>query len=564
MNWLETLFFGNTIAHAILILSLVVTIGVLLGRIKFGGVSLGVTWVLFVGIVFGHYKMGIDDTIIQFVKEFGLILFVFSVGLQVGPGFFSSFKKGGVSLNVLATIIVFLSCAFAYIIHLLSGTSMVTMVGVLFGAVTNTPGLGAAQQTYADTIGSINPALAGTVDDSIAMGYAVAYPLGVVGITLSIVFIKFLFGMKIERENEHARAEEADNAKSAVKISVEVRNEALVGKTIETMHELLDKDYVVSRLCRADGKIEIPTGRTEVKGGDKLLIITDEQNRESVTAFIGEALDMDSQAWKKLDEQLVSRKIVITREHVSGKTLEQLRVRSVFGVNVTRVTRAGVDLVAAGDLALQFGDRVIVVGSEENIDSLARVLGNSVKDLRHPNLMGIFLGIAVGVIFGSIPFTIPGMPQAIKLGLAGGPLIIAILISSFGYKFKVVTYTTQSANMMLREIGISLFLAAVGLSAGEGFIDTIVNGGGYLWVMYGVVITVLPLIIGAAIGRFGYKLNYYTLMGVMAGSCTNPSALAYSNSVSPNNRQAISYATVYPLSMFLRVLTAQIMMLIAL
>ncbi len=557
MSWLESLFFGNTIAHAILILSLVVTIGVLLGRIKIGGVSLGVTWVLFVGIVFGHYKMGVDDTIIRFIKEFGLILFVFSVGLQVGPGFFSSFKKGGVSLNVLATVIVFLSCALAYIIHLLSGTSMVTMVGVLFGAVTNTPGLGAAQQTYVDTVG-------GAADPSIAMGYAVAYPLGVVGITLSIVFIKFLFGMKIERENEHARAEEADNTKSAVKISVEVRNEALAGKTIEAMHDLLDKDYVVSRLCRADGKIEIPTGETKIKVGDKLLIITDEQNRESVTAFMGEALDMDSQAWKELDTQLVSRKIIITKEHVSGKTLEQLKVRSVFGVNVTRVTRAGVDLVAAGDLALQFGDRVVVVGSEENIESLARMLGNSAKDLRHPNLMGIFLGIAVGVIFGSIPFTIPGMPQAIKMGLAGGPLIIAILISSFGYKFKVVTYTTQSANMMLREIGISLFLAAVGLSAGEGFIDTIVNGGGYLWVIYGVVITAAPLLIGAAIGRFGYKLNYYTLMGVMAGSCTNPSALAYSNSVSPNNRQAISYATVYPLSMFLRVLTAQIMMLIAL
>lgn len=564
MNWLETLFFGNTVAHSVLILSLVVTIGVLLGRIKFGGVSLGVTWVLFVGIVFGHYKMGIDSTVIHFVKEFGLILFVYSIGLQVGPGFFSSFKKGGVSLNIVATVIVLLSCVMAYVIHLLSGTSMVTMVGVLFGAVTNTPGLGAAQQTYADTIGSIDPSLAGSVDSSIAMGYAVAYPLGVVGITLSIVFIKFLFGMKIERENEQAKALEADNAKAAVKISVGVKNEALAGKTIETMHELLDKDYVVSRLCRADGRIEIPTGKTVVKVGDKLLIITDEQNKESVTAFIGEALDMDSQAWKKLDDQLVSKKIIITREHVSGKTLEQLRVRSVFGVNVTRVTRAGVDLVAAGDLALQFGDRVIVVGSEENIESLARVLGNSAKDLRHPNLMGIFLGIAVGVIFGSIPFTIPGMPQAIKLGLAGGPLIVAILISSFGYKFKVVTYTTQSANMMLREVGISLFLAAVGLSAGEGFIDTIVNGGGYLWVIYGLVITLLPLFIGAAIGRFCYKLNYYTLMGVMAGSCTNPSALAYSNSVSPNNRQAISYATVYPLTMFLRVLTAQIMMLIAL
>ena len=556
MNWFESLFFGNTIAHAVLILSLVVTMGVLLGRIKFGGVSLGVTWVLFVGILFGHFKMGIDDTIIQFVKEFGLILFVFSVGLQVGPGFFSSFKKGGVTLNVLATIIVLLSCLVAYIIHLVSGLNMVTMVGVLFGAVTNTPGLGAAQQTYADAMGAADP--------SIAMGYAMAYPLGVVFITLSIVAIKFLFGMKIEHENEQAKAEESDNAKAAVKLSIGVKNGAIIGKTIEQMHDLFDKDYVVSRLCREDGKIVIPTGNTKIMDGDKLLIITDDQNKDSIVAFVGETLDMDSKQWHELDQQLVSRKIVITKEKVSGKTLGQLNVRALFGVNVTRVTRAGVDLVAASDLQLQFGDRVKVVGAEENIEALANVLGNSAKDLRHPNLMGIFLGIAVGVIFGSIPFAIPGMPQAVKLGLAGGPLIIAILISSFGYKFKVVTYTTQSANMMLREVGISLFLAAVGLSAGEGFIDTIVNGGGYLWVIYGVIITVVPLLIGAAIGRFGWKLNYYTLMGVMAASCTNPSALAYSNSVSPNNRQAISYATVYPLCMFLRVLTAQLMMLIAL
>ncbi len=556
MNWFESLFFSNTIAHAVLILSLVVTIGVLLGRIKFGGVSLGVTWVLFVGILFGHFKMGIDNTIIQFVKEFGLILFVFSVGLQVGPGFFSSFKKGGVTLNVLATIMVLLSCLVAYIIHLVSGLNMVTMVGVLFGAVTNTPGLGAAQQTYADATGSVDP--------SIAMGYAMAYPLGVVFITLSIVAIKFLFGMKIERENEAAKAEESDNAKAATKISLGVRNESILGKSIEQMHDLLDKDFVVSRLCREDGKIVIPTSSTKIMKGDKLLVITDDLNRDSIVAFVGEILDMDSKQWHELDQQLVSRKIVITKEKVSGKTLGQLNVRAMFGVNVTRVTRAGVDLVAASDLQLQFGDRVKVVGAEENIEALAGVLGNSAKDLRHPNLMGIFLGIAVGVIFGSIPFAIPGMPQAVKLGLAGGPLIIAILISSFGYKFKVVTYTTQSANMMLREVGISLFLAAVGLSAGEGFIDTIVNGGGYLWVLYGVVITVVPLLIGAAIGRFGWKLNYYTLMGVMAASCTNPSALAYSNSVSPNNRQAISYATVYPLCMFLRVLTAQLMMLIAL
>ena len=556
MNWFETLFFGNTVAHSVLILSLTITIGVLLGRIKFGGVSLGVTWVLFVGILFGHFKMGIDNSIIQFVKEFGLILFVFSVGLQVGPGFFSSFKKGGVTLNVLAAIIVLLACVVAYIIHLVTGLNMVTMVGVLFGAVTNTPGLGAAQQTYADSMGS--------VDSSIAMGYAMAYPLGVVFITLSIVAIKFLFGMKIERENEQARAEEADGAKSATKISVVVKNAGLTGKTIEQMHDLMDKDYVVSRLCRTNGQIEIPTGKTKLEMGDKLLIITDELNKDSIVTYIGGLIEMDSKEWRELDQQFVSRKIVITKEHVSGKTLGQLKVRELYGVNVTRVIRAGVDLVAAGDLQLQFGDRVNVVGSDENIESLAKVLGNSAKDLRHPNLMGIFLGIAVGVIFGSIPFAIPGMPQAVKLGLAGGPLIIAILISSFGHKFKVVTYTTQSANMMLREVGISLFLAAVGLSAGEGFIDTIVNGGGYLWVIYGVIITVVPLLIGATIGRFVWKLNYYTLMGVMAASCTNPSALAYSNSVSPNNRQAISYATVYPLCMFLRVLTAQIMMLIAL
>lgn len=556
MNWFESLFFSNTIAHAVLILSLVVTIGVLLGRIKIGGVSLGVTWVLFVGILFGHFNMGIDSTIINFVKEFGLILFVFSVGLQVGPGFFSSFKSGGVTLNVLATIMVLLACVIAYIIHLVTGMNMVTMVGVLFGAVTNTPGLGAAQQTYADAMGEADP--------SIAMGYAVAYPLGVVFITLSIVAIKFLFGIKIDKENAQVAAEESNNVKSAVKISLGVKNESIIGKTIEQMHDLLDKDYVVSRLCRENGTIVIPKGNTQVMKGDRLLVITDDINKDSIVAFVGEMLDMDLKEWHELDQQFVSRKIVITKEKVSGKTLGQLNVRALYGVNVTRVTRAGVDLVAASDLQLQFGDRVKVVGSEENIEALARVLGNSAKDLRHPNLMGIFLGIAVGVIFGSIPFAIPGMPQAVKLGLAGGPLIIAILISSFGYKFKVVTYTTQSANMMLREIGISLFLAAVGLSAGEGFIDTIVNGGGYMWVLYGVIITILPLIIGAAIGRFVWKLNYYTLMGVMAASCTNPSALAYSNSVAPNSRPAISYATVYPLCMFLRVLTAQLMMLLAL
>ncbi|MBQ7773187.1 MAG: putative transporter [Bacteroidales bacterium] len=556
MNWLNELITGTSIAHAVLVLSGVVALGVLLSRIKICGVSLGVTWILFVGIIAGHFGLTVDPSINNFIKEFGLILFVYSVGLQVGPGFFSSFKKGGLTLNGVAVLIVLMSVLLAYIIHAVTGTSLVTMVGVLCGAVTNTPGLGAAQQTYLEATGAADP--------SIAMGYAVSYPLGVVGIVMSIVVIKGLFGMTMEKELERATGSSADAAKMATKFTVEVKNSAIIDKTIESLHGLIDKDFVVSRLCRANGKVEIPASGTKLYEGDRILVISVESNMDSIVAFFGEQVEVSVEEWKDMDSQLSARKIIVTKHKINGKTLGELKVRSVFGVNVTRVNRAGIDLVAAPDLELQIGDRVLAVGDEKKLESFAKMLGNSSKQLREPNLLAIFLGIAVGVVFGSIPFMLPGMPQPVKMGLAGGPLIIAILISRFGYKFKVVTYTTLSANMMLREVGISLFLAAVGIASGAGFVDTVVNKGGFAWIGYGVIITLVPMLAGAAIGRFVFKFNYFQLMGLIAGSGTNPSGLAYSNSVSPINQQAVSYATVYPLVMFLRVLTPQILILMAL
>ena len=556
MSWFNELITGTSIAHSVLVLSGVTALGVLLSRIKICGVSLGVTWILFVGIVAGHFGLTVEHNVLHFIKEFGLILFVYSVGLQVGPGFFSSFKKGGLTLNAVAVMIVLMSVLLAYTIHLVTGTSLVTMVGVLCGAVTNTPGLGAAQQTYLEATGAAEP--------SIAMGYAVAYPLGVVGIVMSIVVIKGLFRMNMDKELEKATGSSADTTKMATKYSVGIKNAAIFGKTIEELHSFIDKDFVVSRLCRESGKVEIPASTTKLLEGDKLLVISVEANKEPIVAFFGELLDMTSDEWMEMDSHMATRKIVVTKHKVNGKTLGELKVRSVFGVNVTRVNRAGVDLVAAPDLELQIGDRVLAVGDEQKLDSFAKMLGNSAKQLREPNLLAIFLGIAVGVVFGSIPFMLPGMPQPVKMGLAGGPLIIAILISRFGYKFNIVTYTTLSANMMLREVGISLFLAAVGIASGEGFVDTVVNKGGFAWIGYGVIITLVPMLAGAAIGRYAFKFNYFQLMGLIAGSGTNPSGLAYSNSVSPINQQAVSYATVYPLVMFLRVLTPQILILMAL
>ena len=553
MEWVSTLLFGSGIGHSILLISVVIFIGILLGKIKIGGISLGITWILFVGIICSHFGLKMDPQALHFLKEFGLILFVYSVGLQVGPGFFSSFKKGGVTLNLLATAIIFLGVLITYIIHVITGLPITTMVGILSGAVTNTPGLGAAQQAYYDMKGVEMP--------SIAMGYAVAYPLGVIGIILAIVLIRYLFRISFDKENEAAQNQATEQASKATHISLLVKNPALFGKEISEIAALIDKKFVISRILHPNEDFEMDKPRTHLEKDDKLFVIAAKQDLNAIIAFIGERIEMHRAEWEKLDDKLVSRRIAITRNEINGKTLGQLHLRNGFGVNITRINRAGVDLVAHTGLQLQIGDRLTVVGTERDIENVSKVLGNSLRRLREPNLVPIFLGIALGILIGSIPFAFPGIPQPVKLGLAGGPLIVAILISRFGPHYKLITYTTMSANLMLREIGISLFLACVGLNAGEGFVDTVVNGGGWSWIGYGFVITFLPLMIIGIIARVVYKINYFTIMGLIAGSTTDPPALAYSNATAGNDMPSVSYATVYPLTMFLRVLTAQVLVL---
>ena len=553
MEWINDLFFGSGIGHSILLLSVVIFSGVLLGKLKIGGISLGITWILFMGIILSHFGMRMDPHALHFLKEFGLILFIYSVGLQVGPGFFSSFKKGGMTLNMLAVAIVFLGVLLTYGLHLVTGLPITTMVGILSGAVTNTPGLGAAQQAYYDMTGLETPV--------IALGYAVAYPLGVIGIILAILSIRYIFKISFEKETEAAQNETEARAARATHVSLLVKNPSLFGKEISEIASLIEKKFVISRVLRVDKRIEVATPRTRLFEGDKLFVIAATQDLNAVIAFIGERLDMHRAEWEKIDDKLVSRRIMVTRSSINGKMLGQLHLRSGYGVNVTRVNRAGVDLVAEPGLELQVGDRVTIVGREEDLASVERVLGNSMRRLREPNLVPIFLGIALGILLGSIPFMFPGVPQPVKLGLAGGPLIIAILIGRFGPHYKLVTYTTMSANLMLREVGIALFLACVGLNAGEGFVDTVVNGGGYAWIGYGFIITFVPLLLIGIVARAVYKINYFTIMGLIAGSTTDPPALAYSNNVSGNDMPSVGYATVYPLTMFLRVLTAQLLVL---
>ncbi|MBQ6690558.1 MAG: putative transporter [Rikenellaceae bacterium] len=554
MEWISSLFFGSSIAHTVFTLAITIAIGIALGKIKIAGISLGITWILFVGIALSSFGMQIDPTIIAFVKEFGLILFVYSVGMQVGPSFFSSFKQGGMRLVGIATAIVLGGVLTAYIIHLVTGTPIPTMVGVLSGAVTNTPGLGAAQQAYADSTGLTDP--------TIAMGYAVAYPLGVVGIIISIVLLRAIFRIKLDKEKE--ALESSNESKYAAKISIELTNTNLFGRSVQETRGLINRSFVVSRICRANGTIEIANANTVLAENDKMLIICASEDVEAIEMMLGHQINMQHSDWLNLDQQFISRRIIITQPHINGKTIGELRLRSSYAVNVTRVNRSGVDLIPEHNLELQIGDRLTVVGSEMAIDAVAKALGNSMRRLREPNLISIFLGIFLGVLVGSIPIAIPGMPQAVKLGLAGGPLIVAILISRFGAHYHLVTYTTMSANLMLREVGISLFLAAVGISAGEGFIDTVVNQGGYMWVLYGIIITMLPILLVGIFARKVFKLNYFTLMGVVAGSMTNPPALAYSNATAGNDVPAVSYATVYPFMMFLRVLTAQLFVLFGL
>ncbi|MBR6671564.1 MAG: putative transporter [Alistipes sp.] len=554
MDWLYTLFVGEGIAHTVLVLSLVITVGILLGKIKIHGISLGVTWILFVGIAAGHFGMSIDHDTLHFIKEFGLILFVYSIGLQVGPGFFSSFKDGGVKLVACAATVVLLGAITTYIIHLVTGTPLPTMVGIMSGAVTNTPGLGAAQQAYADATG-IN-------DSSVALGYAVAYPLGVVGIILSMIAVRFITRVNYVDENKALQAISSER-NFAERLSIEFTNSTLENHSIAHMRELINRSFVISRIMHQDGTIAIADGNSIIKTGDKLRVICSSEDSEAIMAFFGQPVEISEKDWGAVphnQKELVSRRIIITKSSINGKKLSDLSLRTRYGINITRINRAGIDLIPYQGMELQMGDKVMVVGHLKDVESVADVLGNSLKKLREPQLLTIFLGVALGVLLGSVPLM--NIPQPVKLGLAGGPLIVAILIGRFGPHFHLVTYTTMSANLMLREVGLALFLAGVGIGAGDGFVESIV-GGGYRWIGYGFIITVVPLIIVGLVARWRLKMNYYTLMGLIAGSTTDPPALGYANTAAGNDMPAVSYATVYPVVMFLRVLVAQTLILIA-
>ena len=559
IDFLTNMFEGNPaqwgggVAHSVLVLSLVIGFGVMLGKIKIAGVSFGVTWILFVGILFGHMGFNINEHLLHFMKEFGLILFVYSVGLQVGPGFFSAFRKGGLSLNMVAVTVVAVGVLLTIALHFATGLPITTMVGVLSGAVTNTPGLGAAQQAVGDITGGSAP--------EIAMAYAVAYPLGVIGCILSLLLMRYLFRVDVPAEEKNAGCVGGAGEEQAVRpFSIAIRNVAIEGKKLSEIEPLLHSRFVVSRICEGGDceKVRPAAADSVLHVGDRVLVITTPADAESIIMFLGEQCEMN---WEGTEKRLISRRVLITKPELNGKMLFSLKIRNNFGVNITRVNRSGVDLIANPHLRLQMGDRVTLVGSELSIAHAEKVLGNSLKRLDHPNLIPIFIGIALGCLLGSIPFAFPGIPQPVKLGLAGGPLIVAILVSRFGPNYKLVTYTTMSANLMIREIGISLFLACVGLGAGAGFVDTIVNDGGYVWVGYGVLITVVPLLVAGLVARKVFKLNYFTLIGVLSGSMTNPPALAYSNEQTGCDAPSVGYATVYPLTMFLRVLTAQLLII---
>ena len=551
MNWLDSLFFGTGVPHSIFVLTLAIACGIFLShRLKFKGITLGITWILFCAIAFAHFGMHIDPMVESFAKDFGLILFVYSIGLQVGPSFFSSFGKGGIKLNLLAMSVVLLGCATAYAIHRISGVDIATMTGVLFGAVTNTPGLGAAQQAFSDITGATNP--------NIASGYAMAYPLGVVGIILVLLIMRWVFRIRLDKEEERVLAE-SEAPREIEYIDILLTNPQVEGAHVRDLSQLCHMNLIVSRLVRPNGEDELPDVDTILHVGDRIRVVVDMENKKSVLLL---GMETSLPTDHKAQAHLVSRHIVVTKSELNGKRIGDLNVRATYHVSITRIRRAGIELLATRDLYLQLGDRITVVGEERAVDKVEKLFGNSAKRLDIPNLASIFLGIAIGVAFGVLPIVLPGLSQPFKLGIAGGSLIVAILLGCFGPKMHIITYTTSSANLMIREIGIAMFLAAVGFGAGKTFIPTLLDGG-YVWIGYGVIITLLPLLIVGVIGRLWLKLDYFTLMGLLAGSTTNPPALAYATTVSSaNDRSAVAYSTVYPLTMFLRVLTGQLMILL--
>ena len=559
MDWIVNLFTNTeSVAHIALLYAIVIAIGVYLGKIKIGGISLGVTFVLFAGILAGHVDFTGPKEILTFVQDFGLILFVFMIGLQVGPGFFESFKKGGVTLNMLSAsaillnILVMFGCYYLFF-DTSNPNNLPMMVGTLYGAVTNTPGLGAANEALLSVFPNGAP--------SIANGYACAYPLGVVGIIGATILIKYICKINTADEEEQLNEEDAANPHAkAHNMHLRVENAYITGRTLREVSEFLNRDIVCSRLLH-NGEVSIPNSKTKFEVGDELLVVCAEADAEAIKAFIGPEVEAEWDREKDEVQHFVSRRIIVTRPEMNGKTLGKMHFSSVYGVNVTRISRQGMDIFAGRNHHFHVGDKILVVGPEENVNRVAEIMGNSVKRLDAPNIATIFVGIMVGIIFGSLPFAIPGMPVPLKLGIAGGPLIIAILIGRFGYRMKLVTYTTTSANMMLREIGLVLFLASVGIKAGAGFWDTVVQGDGLKYVGCGFLITVIPILIIGTIARLKFKFNYFTIMGMLAGTYTDPPALAYANASCSKEAPAVGYSTVYPLSMFLRIFTAQIVVL---
>lgn len=545
-------------AHIAMLYAVVIAVGVYLGKIKVGGISLGATFVLFAGILAGHLHFTAPVATLSFMQDFGLILFVFMIGLQVGPGFFSSFKEGGLTLNVLAISLILLNiavmfgCYFAFF-DTNDPDNLPMMIGTLYGAVTNTPGLGAAQEALHSIMGAKTPA--------IANGYACAYPLGVVGIIGATIAIRYICRVKIAEEEKELESHDNDLTQMPHLMHLIVQNQFIAGHTILELHDFMRRDFVCSRILR-NGELIFPKSSTTLELDDKVFVVCSEADKDAVQAFIGKETVVPEFAEQEKSKQMVSRRIVITKPEINGKTPAKLHFASIYGVNLTRVTRQGMEIFARQDLPLQVGDRVMVVGDEVSVNRMSSVLGNAVKRLDTPNIATIFVGIILGLILGSIPFAFSGIPVPLKLGIAGGPLIVAILIGRYGYKLHLVTYTTTSANLMLREIGLVLFLASVGIKAGANFVDTVINGDGLLYVGTGFLITVVPILIIGVIARKVYNFNYFTIMGLLAGATTDPPALAFANASCTKDAPSIGYSTVYPLSMFLRIFTAQLIVLL--
>ena len=560
MDILKNLFYGfpdlwgGGVAHSVMILALVITLGLCLGKLRVKGVSLGLAWILFIGLIFGHFSLNLDEHLLHFLKEFGLILFVYSIGLEVGPGFFSSFKNGGKSLNLLSIIVIALSIVTTLAIYSVSGTSITSMAGILSGAVTNTPGLGAAQQAFSDLRHIDAP--------SIAAGYAIAYPMGVLGVILSFIILRYALGINKEKEEAEAKRGMGHLEEMTLNtFSIQVTNFMIFDYSVKQIRDLLKRDFMISKIIRKNSDMhdEIVNGNTIISEGDILQIVAHPTVVEPITALLGERVKV---ADEKYGKELITRRILITKPGINGKTISQLQIRSNLGANVTRVNRNGVDLIATPDLKLQLGDRVTIVGTELAIAHTEKVLGNQMKRLNYPNLIPIFLGIMLGCIVANIPFFIPGIDENLRLGLTGGPLVVAILIGYFGPKYNLVTYNTISANLMLREIGICIFLACVGCGTGEQFIQTVATESGMIWILYGIAITMVPIILGGIIGKFVFHINYFTLLGVLAGANTNPSALAYVRDQTTADAPTVGYANVYPFAMFLRIVTIQIIIFV--